>query len=740
MAILNKKSLFDLPDHESAATYVKFNNEIFITAKSRYSPFSREILKSTDNGQTFQVVYSYSAFVYSTTHAAFLFVYEDSLYSAYVNKNTELEIVKYNGTDYFAPQDSILPDTPIDSIVHLDFIDDLVYITCCEIVQTEEEEVLRGGHGQVYTFNGSVITLFKGFPINTRSPRFIHKFSNGYYVIGCENGIDVSHNGISWTNYAISPTFIGACEIGSKFYVFTEDNVQILEITQFSPLQLLAGLNATIKQPDSPSGNTPVIKESEYTNIVVYDEEVYIVVTDTYPEHITAIYKFNETDGWIRVYKYTSHLGGVAPIMYELPNGILFYEQVNDPTIPGPNLDYFLRFFTLEETVSSPSSFLDVPLMNSLSFVLEQDIDNCDNPQALDNVLLKDQYYPGFLETDYLQKVCKCDALRIQFNSDFDSFTITLYNYCTDEAVKTFPYEIKEENLNVTETYSIVIRNHSGFPGYSRVYFNVGTPPIPLQVGQFFNILNNADGFNGTYEIIDIQNDTILGYQYIVINRNYNIAGPNSNATGEFSISTVDYNVFESQLDFLDVADGQYYIRIVATQLVEDEEPNIIAARSEPIDLKVEHEGTNQIIYRNFDNAFNITWTTGYIGSIRVESLFGHKRVPGGERTISRNSDYSAVKVSAKKTRTLTFETFMLPPYLHEKLSVVFDMDFKSINRVQVEGIEGYGEPEYIDRFLLANSSIKLEQVGWFDRYNSDDIGSITETGFLSIEDGLLKI
>lgn len=388
-----------------------------------------------------------------------------------------------------------------------------------------------------------------------------------------------------------------------------------------------------------------------------------------------------------------------------------------------------------------PASLLDVPAMNSLSFVIEQDIDNCDNPQGLDNVLLKDQYYPDFLETDYLQKVCKCDNVIVQFNSDFESFSVSLHKYCNDEVVKTFPFELKEQNLNVTETYSIVIRNHSGFPGQSRVYFNSGAPPIPLQVNETFTILNNADGFNGTYAIVDILNDSVLGYQYLVINRNYSIPDPNSNATGEFYTSTVDYNVFETQLDFTDVADGEYYVRIVASELdAGTGDITTIAARSEPIDLKVEHEGTCHIIYRNYDNAFNMTWTTGYIGQIRVESLFGHKRSPGGERTISRNSDYSAVKVSAKKTRVLTFETFMLPPYLHEKLSVIFDMDFKSINRVQVEATEGYSEPEYINRFLLANSSIKVEQVGWFDNYTSDDIGSVTNTNFLSIEDGLLKI
>lgn len=378
---------------------------------------------------------------------------------------------------------------------------------------------------------------------------------------------------------------------------------------------------------------------------------------------------------------------------------------------------------------------LEVPFLNSLSFVIEQSLDNCDNPQGLDNTLFCEQTFKGFTQPIYYQKLAKCDKPIIQFNSDYPNHSARLIDYITQEVVKTFSVQMVEQNLNKEEQFNVTIRNHTQ-PGQSRVYFNSGTPPIPLSKGDSFEIANNADGFNGMYAIADIITDTLLGYQYLVINKNYSLSETTSSASAIFVHHEEDFNVFEFAVDVLDVSNGIYYVQINAIN-----PSGLVGATavSEPIDIQVEHEGTCLIKYRNTDNAFGITWTTGYIGLLRVESLFGHKRFPGGDRTVSRNSDYSLVKVSAKKQRVLLFETFMLPPYLHEKLSVVFDCDSLQINSIPVQTLEGYAEPSYLDRFLLSNSSIKVEQIGWFDKYNSDDIGTISDQGFIIANEGFLK-
>lgn len=371
---------------------------------------------------------------------------------------------------------------------------------------------------------------------------------------------------------------------------------------------------------------------------------------------------------------------------------------------------------------------LRVPFLNSLQFVVR----GSSTPQGIDNVLFCEQVFKNFTDSTYFQKIHKDDSHVLQFNSDFDNHTLQLLDVKTDEIIKTFSINLKEQNIGNVDDFNIRIQNDTT-TGKSRVYFQVGTPPLLIAPGDIFEILNNADGFNGTFSIVEIITDNILGYQYMVINRNYDISSTSSNATGRFRNDTEDFNVYESSLTFLDVANGFYYLKLTAFS------DNEMIAESEPIDLRVEHEGTNLITYRNTDNAFDITWTTGYIGRIRVESLFGHKRLPGGERTTSRNSDFSMVKVSARKQRVFLFETFWLPPWLHEKLSVIFDCDLFQINSIPCQSSEGYAEPDYLDRFLLSNSSIKVEQVGWFDQYNSDDIGSVNEQGFIIANQGLLK-
>jgi len=396
-------------------------------------------------------------------------------------------------------------------------------------------------------------------------------------------------------------------------------------------------------------------------------------------------------------------------------------------------------FLSIEITEPAPTvtagTFLNVPTMNSIHFVVQENINQCDNPQGLDNVLLCEQVHEGFDTVNYFQPFNICDIVPTQFNSDYSTFTIELRNYVTHTLIKTFAFELKEQNIGVTEDFGISIRSHTT-TGQSRVYFNVGALPIPLSIGDVFQIVNNVNGYNGNYSIVDIINDPTLGYQYLVITKNYTGPGTSQTGVGRFDTSEVNFNVFESVHNFNDVPEGQYYIRIRAFDT--EEGINFKEAISEPLDIRNTHPGTNQIKYKNIDNAFDITWTTGYQGMIRVPSHFGHRRSPGGERSTNRNSDFSLVKVAAKKTRVLLFQVWSLPPYMHEKLGTLFDCDTYSINNIECQTTEGYGEPEYKERFLLADSSIKLE-AKWYDRYNSDDLGSVGEGGFIMTETGFLK-
>ena len=399
----------------------------------------------------------------------------------------------------------------------------------------------------------------------------------------------------------------------------------------------------------------------------------------------------------------------------------------------------------LDITINQPAptpptegTFLDVPFMNSLQWVDKTEpADPINNPQALDNRLLCEQEFPGFERTNYFQKVCLADTRILQFYSDYSNFSLELFDYRTLAKVKEFGFVIKEQNIGVPQDFGISIRNHIDNPGQSRVYFQSGPIPIPIKIGEAFTIMNNLDGFDGSYAVVNIINDFTLGYQYLVINKNYTAPGTSSPATGRFFTSTVDFNVFESAMSFAELPEGEYYATLRALNSLGIASGIIWV--SEPIELAAVHKKTNLLEYRNKDNAFGITWTTGYIGQIRIESeLF--KRVPGGERSTNRNADFSLTKINAKKQRIVLFETRYLPPYLHEKLSVAFDCDAWTINKVAFQSTDAYGEPQYIEAFMLANSSIKVEQQNWFSGYNSDDLGTVNEGGFLIHETGFIKL
>lgn len=382
-------------------------------------------------------------------------------------------------------------------------------------------------------------------------------------------------------------------------------------------------------------------------------------------------------------------------------------------------------------------TIFEIPLMNSITFVVdpltEHDAENLQTP---DNTLFCQQYHPGLKKgTNYFQQFCKVDSPVIQFNSDFTAHTIQLLKYGTDTIVKTFGYELKEQNLGVVESFAITIRAHS-VAGKSRVYFNVGAPPIPIAVGDSFEITNNLDGFNGTYLVADMIVDSSYGYAYLVINVPYVIVPTTSAATGVFSADLTDYNVYESIVVFSDVSVGKYFVKIIA----QDDLGNTIIAISEPIDLQLNHRKSILIKSKNNDNDYgNITWTTGYECMMRVDALM-FLPLPGGERSVVRDADFSLVKVNAKKTRSLEIEFFFLPPYLIEKLSWAFDADTFSVNRIPYQTNESLGEPDRPGRSKLIHSAIKVEQQNFTRSYNSDDIGSVNDGGFIAIEDGLLKI
>jgi len=423
--------------------------------------------------------------------------------------------------------------------------------------------------------------------------------------------------------------------------------------------------------------------------------------------------------------------------------------SIRSPLAPGTYGGTVTDLTTLEQqtfslTITEPppvqvppteiyGSIFSFPVLNSLTFVIASDI-SCETPQALDNVLLADQRYKGIEKARYWQKFNRCDKPVIQLNSDFPSNIIQLRKCSDGTVVKTLDVTLKEQNVGKTQAFSCYLTNNPGSPGQSRVYFNTSALPVPVAVNDPFEISNNTDGFNGNYLVLSIGIDVLLGKQYLVISCNYTAGTASSNATATFSVATVNFNVYESTLTFLDVDDGYYYVTAKGVAV------NTVDAISEPIYIKDEHYGTIKVECRHRRNGHGgVTWSTGYTAMFRVEGHFGNLRNPGGDIVINRQADNSASTVDSKPTRPLTVTFIMLPPYLFEKLGISFKSHFQAVNGIEVTATEGMSDLEFKPNTLFANGTIKVEQNNWFGPYNNTGIGTVVDGGYITTETGFLK-
>lgn len=351
-------------------------------------------------------------------------------------------------------------------------------------------------------------------------------------------------------------------------------------------------------------------------------------------------------------------------------------------------------------------SVFEIPFINGLSFVVRNA-----NAQQLDNVLFINQRFGRYKQVEFANPRIATDTEKVQFYSNFPVHTLELLDYCTDELIRSFDVIKVQENIGSTVDFAIILKDNGA--GQTRVYLANGAT-LPVAIGDTFTISNSLDGFDGDYSILAINLDVDLGLQYFVITAAYGAITPQSYALGTFLSSLINYDVYESAVVYFGIATGKYYFKLTAVA------SNIAIADSEPVEIRSSDLDTVGIVYSSVDNGDGVTWQTGYRGFIRVPG-FIFKRLPGGIRTISRNSNYSPVKVSSKSQRFVQLDVFTVPPYLHEKLAVIFDQDYFSVNGLAFQMVDGYPAPKYIDMYPLADAEIKIEQLNWFNSYNGSD-------------------
>lgn len=412
-----------------------------------------------------------------------------------------------------------------------------------------------------------------------------------------------------------------------------------------------------------------------------------------------------------------------------------------------PAGDYMVQVFDLitgasltrlvsitQPTVALPASnHFFVPRIQSLRFVIEEIIDNIHVFETPDNTLYCKTTMQHVGGVPYHQKVAKADVIPVQFQSNYEDAEVIVRDYETESIVEIFPATRTVQNIGQESLYPIILRNNGD--GKTRVYFQSGALPLPLQVNEAFAIVNSLDGFGGSFTITAIGDDPERSAQYLVINRLYDVETPTSSATGKFYTNVVNFDIWEAKLKLGAIAEGIYYATIRA--FTGDNEAR---ATSEPIDLKNSHPGTLLFEFYHKTNAFDMNYQTSIVNKIRVEGRM-KDYIPAGERHSIRNTDGTQHKTKGEPRDRYRVDLFQLPYYLHRKFNALLDHSSIFLNKMEITCEEGYPEPRHIVRYLLSSGSFVVELKHIFNVYSGTSLGIDGESGFLKLSEGsLLKI
>lgn len=371
----------------------------------------------------------------------------------------------------------------------------------------------------------------------------------------------------------------------------------------------------------------------------------------------------------------------------------------------------------------------EVPILNSLRFVIP---DN--NAANFDNKLFCEIKHTGISRPNYYQQVEKEDSLIIQWYSNYGTNEVVIKNFETGVPAVTIPGVIKSGAVGVSDTFLGWLASEPG--NKTRIYFNSASLPVPFRVNDVVTLFNTGN-MDGVEIVTGIFEDMKAGAPYLVINRPYLGANLTKEASIRTNFNQQTYKVYEAvvNLGALPNAIYQAFINVSGGLF-----PNA-SAKSEPFNLATSHANTVLIQYRSLDNAYDMQYTTGYIGTVRIHARLWELE-PGGKQKLHIEPSGRAVKISATLNRLAKLETFMLPQWLNEKLAFIFGNDFIAVNGVEYQTEEIY-KANTIKSYALASGSIMLQQAQLFKKQNGTDFGDIdsgSAGGFIITNGGRLKV
>lgn len=376
--------------------------------------------------------------------------------------------------------------------------------------------------------------------------------------------------------------------------------------------------------------------------------------------------------------------------------------------------------------------YLVIPRVNSHRFViLSGPMINTLARQNFDNRLFAAMKFSGVGKCEFAQPVQLSDVITIQFKSSYVTNTVKVYDD-TDTVVGTLSVLKKTSHLNKTDTRAALFANAGA--GQTQVFFENGIPTF-YEVGQDITISGEVT-LNGTHEIVEIRQGTgeAEGYEVLIIDQNYTSLTDLESGTVDLIYDLEPYEVYEFIVIWSAYAAGKYYIKIEGS----DVQFTDYLAQSEPVLTRETWDDRLLIKYKNYDNSYDIDYSTGIVHCLRVKGEFKWP-LPGSKRTVHEDSRDRLIKLEERLSINPQLLVFDQPYYMLMKLASAFAHDYFEIDEVEYQSDEDF-QPEYFQNDATGNGKIKVRQVDYIAE-NSDDTGqNDVDINILGTNDTLLGV
>lgn len=373
--------------------------------------------------------------------------------------------------------------------------------------------------------------------------------------------------------------------------------------------------------------------------------------------------------------------------------------------------------------------YFDWPQVNSLRAVPLTGAFLTSALQNFDNTLFRDMRFPGVQVCNYRQKVTPEDNHVLQFRSSYQTNTLRVYN-SSNVLQKTIVATKELDYLNQQDERSGSFADAGA--GEVQLFFSEGIPDF-YEVGMDITITEQA-GLNGTYEITDMRAGTLeaLGYPVLIFSKVWP-GGTLLGGTVTVDYASEEFDVYQVAINMADLSNGNYYAVLTGT----DDQLGTYTAELEPFTVATSWPDTLKIDYQNNDDAFKVVYSTGITHRIRVEGELIWP-LPGGSRTVDRDSTNRLRKIAENVTRQPQVFVYDLPPYLLEKIALAFGHDYFTVEDVEYQTEEDF-KPDYFRNDAYGNGSCKLEDVN-FLADNADDEGDVDNNILLDINNTLMRL